>query len=171
MADADRQFRLLQKCGLHLGGGGPRACWKWSASLDNSPARAWKICPANQYPLIKTMAWGQRQARQAGGSSISLYVCHCEGACVGLSAYVCLYLSKWKWGWLQFSICAGWDLFDKLTPRCKWVSVLHFCVTSHPSLLFWPSHTSVPFFFFSTRGHRGLISLNKQFLVTCYLDP
>lgn len=75
----DSQFRLLQKCGLHLGGGGPRACWKWSASLDNSPTRGWKICPANQYPLIKTMACGQRQA-EAGGSSISLYVCQrvCE---------------------------------------------------------------------------------------------
>lgn len=76
-----RQFRLLQKCGLHLSGIGPRLCWKWSASLDNSPARGWKICPANQYPLIKTMHEdsGRQVEFNCDSLCVEVFVCVCVG--------------------------------------------------------------------------------------------
>lgn len=70
--------------------------------------------------------------------------------CVGLSACKCLYLSKWKWGWLKFSTCDGLDVCQSLTPRCKLLSAPHFCLTLN-TLLFWPFHTSVPLFI-----HTGL---------------
>lgn len=65
-----RADRPRQKCGLHLGGREPRL-EIWPDSLDPSSARGWKMCPANHYPLLKSMA---AELRQVGRSSTSLCV-------------------------------------------------------------------------------------------------
>lgn len=54
------------------------------------PREVWKICPANQYPLIKTTACGQRRA--AGSGTVSPRVPARVSVCRSGRAHVFVYL-------------------------------------------------------------------------------